>query len=154
MCSRLRDGSLSAERIGVATVNSILVAQVMLHQSGFRTVPGRDYSARVDSSSGAIDMATRTLLIQLLIDNSAKELLPGAYAEVRFTLHRVDRGASFRLLANVLLSRADQIHVATVVPSGRVALKPVEIGQDFGSSVEIVEGLNASDDVILNPRTH
>ena len=113
--------------------------------------PGKSYTATLDSTSSAIDQSTRTLLAQLVIDNQSGELLPGAYAEVHFKLPAQDAGVSFKLPANVLLFRSDGLHVGVVDANNHVVLKPVEIGRDYGSDIEIVHGLAADDNVILSP---
>lgn len=112
--------------------------------------PGKTYVATLDSTSSAIDTATRTLLAQLVIDNKNGELLPGAYAEVHFKLPP-GTAASYKLPANVLLFRGDGLHVGVVDANNHVVLKPVEVGRDYGSDIEIVHGLEASDNVILSP---
>lgn len=113
--------------------------------------PGRHYSASLDSTSSAIDQSSRTLLAQLSVDNQSGELLPGAYAEVHFKLPPGAGEAAFKVPANVLLFRGDGMSVATVDKQGRVVMKPVAIGRDFGSDVEIVQGLAPDDNVILSP---
>ncbi|HUI63024.1 MAG TPA: efflux RND transporter periplasmic adaptor subunit [Steroidobacteraceae bacterium] len=112
--------------------------------------PGRTYIATLDSTSNAIDQASRTLLAQLSVDNQRGELLPGAYAEVHFKLP-AGSGSAFRLPANVLLFRGDGLNVATVESSGRIVMKPVTIGRDYGSEIEVIQGLTAEDDVVLSP---
>ena len=113
--------------------------------------PGKAYTATLDSTSNAIDTATRTLLAQLVIDNKKGELLPGAYAEVHFKLPPGAGGESYKLPANVLLFRGDGMHVGVVGPNNKVVLKSVEVGRDYGSDIEIIHGLNADDNVILSP---
>ncbi len=113
--------------------------------------PGVAYRASVDTTASAIDPATRTLQVELLVDNSKGELLPGAYAEVHFRVAPEAAGRSFLLPANVLLFRGDGLHVATVDAHDRVVLKPVTIGRDYGAQIEIVSGLSANDHVILSP---
>ena len=113
--------------------------------------PGRTYGATLATTSNAIDPATRTLTAELFVNNESGELLPGEYAEVHFELPPGTAGRSFRLPANVLLFRGDGLHVATVDAHDRVVMKPVAIGRDYGSAVEIVAGISASDDVILSP---
>jgi multidrug efflux system membrane fusion protein len=113
--------------------------------------PGKTYTAKLDSTSSAIDQASRTLLAQLSIDNKNGELLPGAYVEVHFKLPPGVAGESFKLPANVLLFRSDGLHVATVDANQHVVMKPVTIGRDYGSDIEITQGLEADDNVILSP---
>jgi RND family efflux transporter MFP subunit len=113
--------------------------------------PGKTYVATLDSTSSAIDVSTRTLLAQLVIDNKNGELLPGAYAEVHFKLPPEAGAVSFKLPANVLLFRSDGLRVGTVDAKNHVVLKPVELGRDYGSDVEIVHGLDTNDKVILSP---
>ena len=113
--------------------------------------PGAIYEASLDTTAGAIDPATRTLMVELLVDNSQGLLLPGAYAEVHFHLPPAQAGHSFLLPANVLLFRGDGLHVATVDTRDRVVLKPVTIGRDYGSQIEVISGLSANDHVVLSP---
>jgi RND family efflux transporter MFP subunit len=111
--------------------------------------PGIVYKAKLERTSNALD-TSRTLLAQLIVDNAKNELLPGAYAEVTFKLTAV-AGSSFKLPANTLLFRGDGLQVATVDASSHVVLKPVTLGRDYGSDIEIVHGLSADDNVILSP---
>src|SRR3984885_769575 len=113
--------------------------------------PGRTFLARMDSTANAIDPATNTLLVQLKVDNANGALLPGAYADVHFKVPPGVLGASLQLPANTLLFRSDGIHVATVDASGQVSLKSIIIGRDYGSAIEVVNGLTAQDVVILSP---
>jgi RND family efflux transporter MFP subunit len=113
--------------------------------------PGKLYTAKLDSTSSAIDQATRTLLAQLSVDNANNELLPGAYSEVHFKLPAGATSEAYKVPANVLLFRGDGMHVATVDEQGRVVLKQVTIGRDYGSDIEIIQGLAADDKVILSP---
>jgi RND family efflux transporter MFP subunit len=111
--------------------------------------PGFTYKAKLERTSGSLD-TSRTLLAQLIVDNAKNELLPGAYAEVSFKLP-ASTSSTFKLPANTLLFRGDGLQVATVDGSSHVVLKPVTLGRDFGSDIEIVHGLSAEDNVILSP---
>ncbi|HTW38124.1 MAG TPA: efflux RND transporter periplasmic adaptor subunit [Steroidobacteraceae bacterium] len=129
-----------------ATMRAGLAAE--LH---FPDRPHQTYVARLDTTSNAIDTATRTLMVELFVDNRNGELLPGAYTEVHFELPPGAGGQSFELPANVLLFRGDGLHVATVDAHDRVVMKPVTIGRDFGSAIEVTAGVGANDEVILSP---
>ncbi len=112
--------------------------------------PGKTYSARLDRTSSSLDATSRTLLAQLQVDNASGELLPGGYAEVDFKL-AADAATALRVPANVLLANGDGLQVATVDAQGKVAMKQVALGRDFGADIEIVGGLTAQDNVILSP---
>lgn len=106
-------------------------------------------AARTVRTSNALDPALRTLQVELQIDNSAHQVLPGAYAEVHFKLAaNVD---SLRLPANTVLFRAAGLQVATVDPEARIKLKSFVQGRDFGNSIEVLSGLDAEDKVVVNP---
>jgi RND family efflux transporter MFP subunit len=113
--------------------------------------PGMTFTARMDSTANAIDPTTNTLLVQLKVDNANGALLPGAYADVHFKVAPGAVGASLQLPANTLLFRSDGIHVATVNANGEVTLKTIIIGRDYGSAIEVVNGLTPQDVVILSP---
>jgi multidrug efflux pump subunit AcrA (membrane-fusion protein) len=113
--------------------------------------PGTTFTAKLERTSSALDASSRTLLAQLIVDNSKHELLPGGYAEVKFNLSASGRSLSYKLPANVLLFRGEGTQVATVDPQNRIVLKTVTIGRDYGSDIEIVQGLTAQDNVVLSP---
>ncbi|MEP7244439.1 MAG: efflux RND transporter periplasmic adaptor subunit [Gammaproteobacteria bacterium] len=117
----------------------------------FPDKPGVSYKAKLERTSSALDESSRTLLAQLIVDNSKNELLPGGYAEVHFKLPGAAAGSSYKLPANVLLFRGDGLLVATVNAQNRVVLKPITIGRDYGSEIEVVNGVSANDNVILSP---
>lgn len=113
--------------------------------------PGKGYEATLERTANALDATSRTLLAQLVVDNAAGELLPGAYAEVAFRLPPSAGTAALRVPANVLLAGSDGMRIATVDSGGKVGLKDVTIGRDFGADVEILDGLSPTDEVILSP---
>ena len=112
--------------------------------------PGVTVPAHLERTSSALESSSRTLLAQLAVDNAKGELLPGAYAEVRFTLP-AGSANTFKVPANTLLAASDGLQVGTVDSAGKVVMKPVTVGRDFGGDVEIVSGLAADDEVILSP---
>jgi RND family efflux transporter MFP subunit len=110
--------------------------------------PGRQFIGTIARNSNAIDQTTRTLNVEVDIDNPKGELLPGAYVFVHFKVP--EHAASLMIPSNTLLFRAEGLRVG-VVRNGRVQLVPVTIGRDEGANVEIASGLTKSDAVILNP---
>jgi RND family efflux transporter MFP subunit len=114
-----------------------------------REIPGRTFPARVVRTSGAMSAESRTLLTELQVDNSRGEILAGTFAEVRFTESVND--STLTLPANTLLFRAEGPQVGVVAPNGKVELRKVALGRDFGPTVEILSGVSSNDHVILNP---
>ena len=112
-------------------------------------IPGKVFAAKVVRTSGAMSADSRTLLVELAVDNSRGEILSGTYAQVRFT--EAQPPASLTVPANCLLFRSEGPQVGVVGPDGKVELRNVALGRDFGPTVEIVKGLTTSDRVILNP---
>ena len=115
----------------------------------FTEIPGRTFEAKVVRTAGTLDAASRTLLTELEVDNAKDELLAGSYVQVRFKDAKLD--AVLSIPANALLFRNEGTMVGVVGADNRVALRKVAMGRDFGPTVEIIEGVTASDRVILNP---
>jgi len=111
--------------------------------------PGRRFPGKLVRTANAIDTTTRTLLVQIDVDNPTGTLLSGAYAEVHLKLPGAN--SSLILPVNTLLFRSEGLRVATVPDGQHAELKPVTLGHDFGSEVEVVAGLNGDDTVIINP---
>ena len=111
--------------------------------------PGRVFQGKVVRTSGAMNSDSRTLLAELQVDNSKNEILAGTYAQVRFP--DADPNPSLTLPSNTLLFRAEGTQVGVVGGDGKVELHNVSIGRDFGSTIEILQGVTAADRVILNP---
>jgi RND family efflux transporter MFP subunit len=110
--------------------------------------PGRVFHGKLVRNANSIDPASRTLLVEIDVDNPDGILLPGAYVSVHLKLPNPIR--SVTVPAETLLFRSEGLRVG-VVRQGRAELVPVKIGRDYGSTVEIVSGLRPSDDVIANP---
>jgi membrane fusion protein, multidrug efflux system len=112
-------------------------------------LPGRVYPAKVITTSGALSPDSRTLLVELQVENSEGEILAGTYGQVRFTEAKLD--AALTLPSNVLLFRAEGTQVGVVRDDSTVELRNVTLGRDFGPTLEIVAGVGPTDRVILNP---
>lgn len=111
--------------------------------------PGKKYAAQTVRTSHALDPASRTLQVELALDNADGELFPGAYVEVHFKFP--EAAETVRLPANTVLFRAAGMQVATVGGDNRVKLKSIKQGRDFGATIEVLEGLGSDDVVVLNP---
>jgi RND family efflux transporter MFP subunit len=110
--------------------------------------PGRKFQGKLVRTAEAINLTTRTLLIEIEVDNPTGTLLSGSYAEVHL---KIPAQASTLLLpVNALLFRSEGLR-AGVVKDGKVVLTAVTPGHDFGNQIEIVSGLKPDDQVIINP---
>ena len=110
--------------------------------------PGQVFTGTVARNSNAIDASSRTLNVEVDVNNANGKLLPGAYVFAHFKLPQAQQLLS--VPANALLFRAEGLRVG-LRHDGHVHLQPVTIGKDNGSTLEIATGLTASDNVILNP---
>jgi len=110
--------------------------------------PGQHFKGTFARSSQSIDAVTRTLRSEVDVENATGELLPGSYAQVHLKLS--SEHAALIVPVNTLLFRPEGVMVA-VLQGDRAVLTPVKLGRDYGSEVEVVSGLNATDSVILNP---
>jgi RND family efflux transporter MFP subunit len=111
--------------------------------------PGQAFPAKVVRTAGAVSADSRTLLVELAVDNPRGEILAGGYAQVRFTEAKPD--ATLTLPSNTLLFRSEGLQVGVVGSDQKVVLKSITIGRDFGPTVEVLNGVSAADRVILNP---
>jgi len=111
--------------------------------------PGQHFSGKVARSAESIDPATRTLRTEIDVPNRDGKLFPGSYAQVHFGLNVTTTRMSVPV--NALLFRAEGPRAAVVGSDGKVHLKPVVIGQDYGTDVEILSGIDANDAIVLNP---
>jgi RND family efflux transporter MFP subunit len=115
----------------------------------FAERPGKSYEADTVRTSNALDPTARTLQVELDLDNREAQLFPGSYTEIHFRLP--SSTATLRVPANTILFRANGLEVATVGSDGTIRMKKVEQGRDFGKTVEILTGLLAGDQVVINP---
>jgi multidrug efflux system membrane fusion protein len=111
--------------------------------------PGQKFPGKVMRTADAIDPATRTLLTEVDVPNKDGHLLPGAYAKVHFAVPV--QTARISVPVNTLLFRAEGPRVAVVGPDKRIHLKTIIIGRDFGTKVEILGGLDPTDQIVVNP---
>jgi RND family efflux transporter MFP subunit len=111
--------------------------------------PDRKFAATVEASAQAVDVASGTTRMLLVVDNAAGELMTGAFANVSFDLPHPE--IALNVPASALIFDRSGLRVATVDTANRVVLKPVTIARDLGRMVEIGSGLNADDRIIESP---
>ncbi len=111
-------------------------------------LPGKKFTGHLVRTSNAIDPSSRTLRTEFEVDNRNLELLPGAYVTVNLKLK--EKTNSMTIPATALLFRAEGPRIA-VVRDGKAELLPIVLGQDFGTSIEILSGLRTEDQVIADP---
>jgi RND family efflux transporter MFP subunit len=111
--------------------------------------PGQHFEATLVSVSHAVEAASRSMLVELQASNAAGKLFSGSYCQVRFELP--GDSTLFRVPATALVETDRDSEVAVLGPGDKVTLKPVQLGRDFGSNVEVLSGLSSDDRVIDNP---
>ena len=111
--------------------------------------PGQKFTAKVARTAEAIDTNTRTLLTEVDVPNKNGRLLPGSFGEVHFAI-----GSNINKVTvpvNAMLFRSEGPRVAVVGPDKKVQLRPINIGKDYGATLEILGGVSPEDQVIINP---
>jgi RND family efflux transporter MFP subunit len=111
--------------------------------------PGKTYIGTVEASAQAVDPITGTTLMQIIIDNSAGEMMPGDYAGIHLQIAAAANVLS--VPSSALIFDAKGLSIATVGADNRVLLKPVTIERDLGAVLELASGLMPNDRVIQNP---
>jgi RND family efflux transporter MFP subunit len=111
--------------------------------------PDKIYSGTVEASAQAVNPGSGTTLMQIIVDNSAGEMMPGDYASVQLHIAAVANVLS--VPSSALIFDAKGLSIATVDLRNRVLLKPVTIGRDLGAVIELASGLSPNDRVIQNP---
>jgi RND family efflux transporter MFP subunit len=111
--------------------------------------PGKSHPVKVVETSDAIGGSARTLLVQLQADNQDNQLMSGSYADVRFDIPASQ--SIVHVPISALIFREHGLEVATVGGDHRVVMKPIVLGRDFGTEVEVLSGLDAQDRIIDEP---
>jgi membrane fusion protein, multidrug efflux system len=134
-------------RIPQEDAANITVGQTFSVQVGAESA--KTYPGKVISTSGAVSPDSRTMLVELQVENSKNGILPGSYATVR--VPQVALGKLVTLPDNTLIFRSKSVQVGIVDAKGVVQLRDVKVGRDFGVQSEILSGVSESDKVIVNP---
>ena len=119
--------------------------QVSVTQQELRS---QTFKGEIVRTAGAIDAQTRTMQVEVVLNNSEGTLLPGAYVQVALPLQG---SGALTVPTNVLLMRGEGPRVAVVGSDGKVALRAVKIGRNLGEVIEILDGVSANDKLVLNP---
>ena len=110
---------------------------------------GRRFEGKLVRTANAIDPATRTLLVEIEVNNPTNTLLSGAYAEVRMKIPGAS--SSFIIPVSTLMFRSEGLRVVAVGGSNRAELKAITLGHDYGSEVEVIAGLSGNESLIISP---
>jgi RND family efflux transporter MFP subunit len=146
---RIADTSVLRTYVDVPQTYASQIAPGVEAGLEFPDRPGKIFPVKVTRTASAIDPKSRTLKVELDIDNASGELLPGSFTEVHFKFSPA--GHPLILPANAFLFRAEGVQVASIGADGKVKLKTITLGRDFGTEVEVITGLAATDQVIVNP---
>ena len=154
------NGGLSQELFHIASISKLRVF-VNVPQTYARSAapgipadltlaefPGRKFHGKLVRTSEAMDAGTRTLLAEIDLDNSTGELRPGAYAEVHLTLPASTHSVIVPVAA--ILFRSEGLRLG-VLRGNKVQLVPIVLGKDYGTEVEVVSGINADDQIVMDP---
>lgn len=112
-------------------------------------MPSRVFTAKIVRTAGAMAADSRTLLVELEVDNEKQELLAGSYAQVRFI--EAKNGETLTLPSNAIAFRSEGPQIAIVDQEGKVELRTIKLGRDYGKTIEVITGAKANDRVIINP---
>jgi RND family efflux transporter MFP subunit len=115
----------------------------------FNEHPGEPFPATLVRTARALDPDQRTLRVELQVDNAQGELFPGAYAEAHFKIP--GSTSAVRVPATALIFRSKGLQIATVGSDNKAHLRTIVQGRDFGASIEVLSGVTAEDQVIINP---
>lgn len=134
--------------VNVPQIYSVACKPGLAAQLTVPEYPGRKFPGKIVRTSKAIDPTSRTLLVEVDVDNRASDLVTGAYAQVHFKLSNAQ--PSLIVPVPALIFRAEGLQVATVVDN-KAKLVPITIGRDDGRVVEVTQGLQPEDEVIQDP---
>jgi RND family efflux transporter MFP subunit len=111
--------------------------------------PGKKFYGNVARTADSIDLSTRTLLTEVDVPNKSGELLPGGYAQVHLGVKVT--GARLEVPVNALLFRSEGLRAVTIDSNHKTHLQPLTIGRDYGTTLEVLQGLKPDDWIVINP---
>jgi RND family efflux transporter MFP subunit len=111
--------------------------------------PGRQYVAKVTRNAQSVNLAARTMLTEVQVDNHDGSLVPGMYGQIKFEVKATE--PSMVIPSTALVIDKNGMHVVSVSADSRVHFVPVDIGEDLGAQVEISQGLHGGETLVSNP---
>ncbi|HEY0784797.1 MAG TPA: efflux RND transporter periplasmic adaptor subunit [Acidobacteriaceae bacterium] len=135
--------------VAVPEVDSLAAKPGVRAQLTLAEYPNQRFDGTIVRTAHAIDAATRTLLVEIDVNNRGGKLMPGAYAEVHMKLNQ--KGNVMIVPVSTMLFRTEGLRVAVLTTGNKVRLVPITVGRDDGRAVEVVAGLSPDDQVIQNP---
>src|SRR5881398_14609 len=126
------------------SIHEGLAAKIVLQE-----FPGQEFDGSVTRTAGALDPQSRTMQVEVQVPNHEGKLYAGMYGQVKFRL--ADENAPIVVPANAFLFRTDGPQVATVVKDNRIHWQTIRVGRDFGTQLEVLDGLAENTRVVMNP---
>jgi multidrug efflux pump subunit AcrA (membrane-fusion protein) len=111
--------------------------------------PGRVFKGKIVRTANAIDLNTRTLLVEVDVDNRKGELLPGSYAQVHLKLPI--QHPALIIPVSALMFRSEGLRIVTLDDQNRAHLQPITVGRDWGTEIEVLTGLNQGQRIVDSP---
>jgi RND family efflux transporter MFP subunit len=135
---------VNVPEVSAPAIHTGLEAYVELQQ-----FPGQKFYGKVARTADSIDLNTRTLLTEVDVPNKTGQLLPGGYAQVHLEVKVA--GARLNVPVNALLFRSEGLRAVVVDDNHKTHLQPLTIGRDYGTSLEVLQGLKPTDWIVINP---
>ena len=129
--------------------NAPSIRQDLAAKTLVQEFPGQEFEGTVTRTAGALDPASRTMQVEVQVPNHEGKLYAGMYGEVKFLL--ADENAPIVVPANTFLFRTEGPQVATVVKGNRIHWQTIHVGRDFGTQLEVLDGLTENAKVVINP---
>src|SRR5438552_13762364 len=133
-----------APQANAPSIREGLAAKILVQE-----FPGQDFDGRVTRTAGALDPQSRTMQVEVQVPNHENKLYAGMYGQVKFLL--ADENAPIVVPANAFLFRTEGPQVATVVKGNRIHWQTIRVGRDFGTQLEVLDGLAEKTRVVMNP---
>ena len=111
--------------------------------------PGQKFEGKIVRTSGSIDLSTRTLNTEVDVPNKSGQLLPGGFAQVHLQVKAT--GQRLQVPVNSLLFRSEGLRAIVIDSNQKAHLRPLVIGRDYGTTLEVLGGINADEWIVLNP---